>query len=143
MPRCDEQYLPVVGLVSSFVGRGLRYSDSRSPLCVSKKNMFPVSNTRGPPGRPPVFVVTVGQPSPNDSSMKLATLPSQLNVAECQKSTLVWSYDHSGSAVSGRPVRRSISHTCACSPHAAPTMPFAGNELRSWHPRKSSSVATM
>ena len=53
--------------------------------------MFPVSNTRGPPGRPPVFVVTVGQPSPNDSSMKLAILPSQLNVAECQKSTFGWS----------------------------------------------------
>ena len=40
---------------------------------------------------PPVFVVTVGQPSPNDSSMKFATLPSQLNVAECQKSTFGWS----------------------------------------------------
>ena len=53
--------------------------------------MFPVSYTFGPPGRPPVLVVTVGQPSPNDSSMKLATLPSQLNVAECQKSTFGWS----------------------------------------------------
>src|SRR3712207_1226731 len=104
MPRCDEQYLPVVGLVLSFVGRGLRYSDSRSPLRVSKKYMLPVSKTFGPPGRPPVFVVTVGQPSPKDSSMKLATLPSQLNVAECQKSTLTWSYAHSGFAVSGSPV---------------------------------------
>src|SRR5918997_4577840 len=130
MPRCEEQYLPVVGLVSSFVARGLRYSDSSSPPSASKKNMFPVLKTRGPSDRPPVFVVTAGQPSPNDSSMKLATLPSQLNVAECQKSTFGWSYDHSGSAVSGRPVRSSISHTCACSPHAAPTMPFAGNELR-------------
>src|SRR3712207_8363550 len=111
MPRCDEQYLPVVGLVVSFVGRGLRYSDSRSPLLVSKKYMLPVSNTRAGPGRPPVFVVTVGQPSPNDSSMKLATLPSQLNVAECQKSTFGWSYAQRGRAVSGRPVRRSMFQT--------------------------------
>ena len=58
---------------------------------VSKKNMFPDSNTFGRPGRPAVFVVTVGQPSPKDSSMKFATLPSQLNVAECQKSTFGWS----------------------------------------------------
>ncbi len=93
MPRCEEQYWPasVVGSASSFDGRGLRYSDSRSPLFVSKKNMLPVSNTRGVAEMPPVFVVTVGQPSPNDSSMKLATLPSQLNVAECQKSTFGWS----------------------------------------------------
>src|SRR5687767_13205690 len=104
MPRCDEQYLPVVGLVLSLVGRGLRYSDNRSPLSVSKKNMLPVSNTFGPPGRPPVFVVTVGQPSPKDSSMKLAIFPSQLNVAECQKSTFGWSYDQCGFAVSGSPV---------------------------------------
>ena len=88
-------------------------------------------------------MVTVGQPSPNDSSMKFATLPSQLNVAECQKSTLGWSYDHIGLAVSGRPVRRSIFHTCACSPQAAPTIPRSGNELRSWQPRKLSSGATM
>ena len=53
--------------------------------------MFPTSYCSRPPGRPAVFVVTVGQPSPNDSSMKLATLPSQLNVAECQKSTFGWS----------------------------------------------------
>ena len=53
--------------------------------------MLPVSHTLRGPGTPPVFVVVVGQPSPNDSSMKLATLPSQLNVAECQKSTLGWS----------------------------------------------------
>jgi hypothetical protein len=79
------------GLVLSFVGRGLRYSDSSSPLPVSKKCMLPVPNTLGPPGRPPVLLVTVGQPSPKDSSMKFATLPSQLNVAECQKSTLGWS----------------------------------------------------
>jgi hypothetical protein len=53
--------------------------------------MLPLSNSRGGPGSPPVFVVVVGQPSPNDSSMKLAILPSQLNVAECQKSTFGWS----------------------------------------------------
>ena len=70
------------------VSRGLRYSDSSSPLLVSKKNMLPDMYSLGGPGRPAVFVVTVGHLSPNDSSMKLATLPSQLNVAECQKSTL-------------------------------------------------------
>src|ERR671918_2883806 len=116
MPRCEEQYVPGSppwGASRSFDGRGLRYSDSRSPLFVSKKYMLPVSNWRVPPGRPPVFVVTVGQPSPKDSSMKLATSPSQLNVAECQKSTFGWSYDHSGSSVSGRPVPRSILHTWA------------------------------
>ena len=43
--------------------------------------------------------------------------------------------------MSGRPVRRSMSHTWACSPHAAPTIPLSGNELRSWQPRKSSSGA--
>src|SRR5687768_18499105 len=105
MPRCEEQYVSLVPAPrSSFVGRGLRYSDRSLPLRVAKKYMLPVWNSRGPPGRPPVFVVTVGQPSPNDSSMKLAILPPQLKVAECQKSTLVWSYDHSGSCVSGRPV---------------------------------------
>ena len=92
---------------------------------------------------PPVFVVTVGQLSPNDSSMKLATLPSQLNVAECQKSTLTWSWTHRGFAVSGRPVALSMFQTWACSPHAAPTMRLAGKALRSWQPRKSSSGATM
>ena len=75
---------------SSFVGRGLRYSERRSPRFASKKYMLPVSQTLAGP-TPPVFVVFVGQPSPNDSSMKLATLPSQLNVAECQKSTFGWS----------------------------------------------------
>src|ERR671916_2036850 len=131
MPRCEEQYLPVVGLVSSLVGRGLRYSDSSSPLSASKKNMFPVSKTRGPPDRPPVFVVTVGQPSPNDSSMKLATLPSQLNVAECQKSTFTWSWTQRGCSVSGSPVALSMFQTCACSPQAAPTMRLPGKLLRS------------
>ena len=92
MPRCDEQYVSRPSAPrSSFVPRELRYSDSSRPLFVEKKYMLPVSNSRTPPGRPPVFVVFVGQPSPNDSSMKLAILPSQLNVAECQKSTLVWS----------------------------------------------------
>ena len=115
----------------SFVGRGLRYSDSNSPLFVSKKNMFPVLNTVGGPGIPPVFVVTVGQRSPNDSSMKLAILPSQLNVAECQKSTFGWSWTQRGFAVSGRPVFLSMFQTWACSPQAAPTIPLSGNELRS------------
>ena len=130
---------------ASFDGRGLRNSDRSLPLRVAKKYMLPVWNSfLTPSGESwPVFIVRVGQPSPNDSSMKLATLPSQLNVAECQKSTFFWSYDHSGSSVSGRPERRSIFHTCACSPHAAPTMPFSGNELRSWQPRKLSSGATM
>jgi hypothetical protein len=68
----------------------LRNSDSRSPLLVSKKYMLPVSHTFFGP-TPPVLVVTVGHLSPNDSSMKFATLPSQLNVAECQKSTFGWS----------------------------------------------------
>src|SRR5918994_5322631 len=122
MPRCDEQYVslsPPSGASRSFDGRGLRYSDSRSPLFVSKKNMFPVSNTFGV-APPPVFVVTVGQPSPNDSSMKLATSPSQLNVAECQKSTLTWSCTQRGLFVSGRPVRESMFQTCACSTNEAP-----------------------
>ena len=122
--------MPAPGLTPSFVGRGLRYSDRSSPLLVSKKYMFHVSNTFLTSDPWPVFVVTVGQPSPNDSSMKLATLPSQLNVAECQKSTFFWSYAHSGSPVSGRPVLRSIFQICACSPHAAPTMPLAAERAQ-------------
>src|SRR5918997_5266255 len=110
MPRCEEQYVSRVPAPrSSFVGRGLRYSDSSLPLLVSKKNMLPVSKILSPPGRPPVFFVVGGQPSPNDSSMKLATLPSQLNVAECQKSTFGWSYAQRGGAVSGSPVAGSMS----------------------------------
>src|SRR5688572_29468926 len=111
MPRCDEQYVnrsPPSGASRSFDGRGLRYSESSLPPSVSKKYMLPVSNWRGPPDRPPVFVVVVGQPSPKDSSMKLATLPSHENVAECQKSTLVWSYAQAGFAVSGSPVSSSM-----------------------------------
>jgi hypothetical protein len=52
------------------------------PVAVSKKNMRPVSFSESSR-----HSVTVGQPSPNDSSMKLTTSPSQLNVDECQKST--------------------------------------------------------
>ena len=63
--------------------------------------------------------------------MKFATLPSQLNVAECQKSTFGWSWTQRGRSVSGSPVHRSMFHTCACSPQAAPTIPRSGNELRS------------
>src|SRR5687768_2360359 len=70
MPRCEEQYVSRFGLsgsrLSPLVGRGLRYSDSRSPPLAVKKNMLPVSNalTSVPPW--PFFIVTVGQPSPKD-----------------------------------------------------------------------------
>jgi hypothetical protein len=50
---------------------------SRAPVSVSTKNIRPVW---------PTPLVTVGQPLPNDSSMKFTILPSHVNVAEWWKS---------------------------------------------------------
>jgi hypothetical protein len=58
---------------------------SFSPVATSRKNIRPVSLLGSVAPRP--MAVSVGQPSPNDSSMKTTMFPSQLNVAECQKST--------------------------------------------------------
>ena len=94
MPRCDEQYVSRSPAPrSSFVPRELRYSDSSLPLRVVEEVHVPGLEhlLLGAAGQAASFSVFVGQPSPNDSSMKLAILPSQLNVAECQKSTFVWS----------------------------------------------------
>ena len=66
--------------------RGMRNSLSLPPDAVLRENMLPLSTTS-----PDDRVVVVGQPVPNDSSIPLTTLPSQLNVAECQKSTFGWS----------------------------------------------------
>jgi hypothetical protein len=99
---------------------------------VSKKNMRPVS-----PGcvavSPGAGVVGGHDPLLKDSSSKWTILPSQENVAECQKSTTtplsvtlpvvpvsstVSSYVQMGFAVSGSPLGL-IRQSCACSAHAA------------------------
>src|SRR5918996_631103 len=107
---------------------------SSFPVQVLKRNIRPVS-----PGwvavSPGAGVLGGHDPLLNDSSSKWTTLPSQENVAECQKSTttpvsvalpvvpvssLVSSYTHSGFAVSGSPFGLT-RHNCACSAQAAAT----------------------
>ena len=81
-------------VAAPFRGWGCRWSRARCGTPTADHRSSSRRSTCCPscrpsgPGTPAVFVVTVGQLSPNDSSMKFATLPSQLNVAECQKSTL-------------------------------------------------------